>query len=317
MLDLFRARCALGLIGGLMLACASHSASAQATRTWVSGVGDDVNPCSRTAPCKTFAGAISKTATGGEINALDGGGFGAVTITKSMTIDGRAAMASILGAGTNGINVNLTSSPTDPSPKVIIRNIDINGVGTGIKGINFIGAGRLHLENVRIYGFSQQGIYFAPNVYAAAADLTLNDVSVRENAQAGVLVTTVSPNMAFVTIRNSSLENNGLKGIRVLDGSFVSIVDSTISNNGIGIEANGLSRSTSLILDGATVVGNGQQGVLAVGGLAVVRATNSTISHNNVAVQSSGGGQIFSYRNNRLDGNIAGIGTTPTQAVLQ
>src|SRR5262245_48964588 len=66
----------------------TSAAYAQATRTWVSGVGDDVNPCSRTAPCKTFAGAISKTAAGGEISVLDPGGFGGVTITKSITING-------------------------------------------------------------------------------------------------------------------------------------------------------------------------------------------------------------------------------------
>ena len=71
--------------------CFAAPASAQATRTWISGVGDDANPCSRTAPCKTFAGAISKTAEGGEINALDPGGYGAVTITKSITIDGGSA----------------------------------------------------------------------------------------------------------------------------------------------------------------------------------------------------------------------------------
>src|SRR5256886_3806650 len=88
-------------------------AHGQATRTWVSGVGDDVNPCSRTAPCKTFAGAISKTASGGEIDALDPGGFGAVTITKSITIAGDGTLASILASGTNGVNVNdsATASP--------------------------------------------------------------------------------------------------------------------------------------------------------------------------------------------------------------
>src|SRR6476620_9352307 len=79
-------------------------ASAQATRTWVSGVGDDASPCSRTAPCKTFAGAISKTATDGEINCLDPGGFGQVTITKSITIDCHEIFGSILYAGVNGIN---------------------------------------------------------------------------------------------------------------------------------------------------------------------------------------------------------------------
>src|SRR6266550_4247623 len=82
------------------------TAQAQAPRTWVSGVGDDVNPCSRTAPCKTFAGAISKTAAGGEIDVLDPGGFGAVTITKSITIDGTGTFASILSSGVQGVIVN-------------------------------------------------------------------------------------------------------------------------------------------------------------------------------------------------------------------
>src|SRR5919112_882413 len=96
-------------------------ASAQATRTWVSGVGDDVNPCSRTAPCKTFAGAISKTARGGIINTLDDGGFGAVTITKSITIDGGSHQSSILASGTNGVIINITDLVNDPRAKVTLR----------------------------------------------------------------------------------------------------------------------------------------------------------------------------------------------------
>src|SRR6266849_7695421 len=100
-------------------------ALAQATRTWVSGVGDDANPCSRTAPCKTFAGAISKTAAGGEISVLDPGGFGAVTITKSITIDGGtgAGWASILVSGTNGVIVNVSTNPT--TAVVTLRHIAI------------------------------------------------------------------------------------------------------------------------------------------------------------------------------------------------
>src|SRR5947208_15397 len=103
-------------------------AQAQATRTWVSGVGDDANPCSRTAPCKTFAGAISKTATGGEIDALDPGGFGAVTITKSITLDGTtgAGFASILTSGTNGVIVNVTTNPS--TSVVILRHLYITGM---------------------------------------------------------------------------------------------------------------------------------------------------------------------------------------------
>src|SRR5579863_5500966 len=113
---------------------------AQATRTWVSGVGDDANPCSRTAPCKTFAGAISKTAPGGEIDALDPGGFGALTITKSITLDGGGGqVASILVAGTNGIVVAAASNDV-----VIIRNMRFDGLlgagnaNSGLSGIRFI-----------------------------------------------------------------------------------------------------------------------------------------------------------------------------------
>src|SRR5262244_3527034 len=122
------------------LAC-NTLAQAQATRTWVSGVGDDANPCSRTAPCKTFAGAISKTATGGIIDVLDPGGFGAVTITKSITIDGSGgSIAGIAAALTTGIIIN------GPSVHVILRNLDIEGLGTGIVGVNFLQGAELIVE---------------------------------------------------------------------------------------------------------------------------------------------------------------------------
>src|SRR6267154_1885221 len=118
--------------------------SAQASRTWVSGVGDDANPCSRTAPCKTFAGAISKTAAGGEIDALDPGGFGAVTITKAITLDGGGGqVASVLVSGTNGI-VIVANASTDT---VILRNLRINGIGTGLNGIQLNSAKALIIQN--------------------------------------------------------------------------------------------------------------------------------------------------------------------------
>src|SRR5467141_3225588 len=130
-------------------------AHAQATRTWVSGVGDDANPCSRTAPCKTFAGAISKTAPGGEIDALDPGGFGAVTITKSITLDGGGGqVASVLVSGTNGIVVQANAS-TDV---VTIRNLRINGISSGINGIQFNSGKALIVQNCEIFGFTQNGI---------------------------------------------------------------------------------------------------------------------------------------------------------------
>src|ERR1041384_3145107 len=136
----FRFTIKLLVIAIFMLAFASM-AQAQATRTWVSGVGDDANPCSRTAPCKTFPGAISKTATNGEINCLDPGGFGAVTITKSITIDCHEVFASDLNSGTNGINIPFDSfSGTDTFKTVRLRNININGAATGLRGISISGS---------------------------------------------------------------------------------------------------------------------------------------------------------------------------------
>src|SRR5216684_1702669 len=136
---------------------------AQASRTWVSGVGDDANPCSRTAPCKTWAGAISKTAPGGEIDALDPGGFGAVTITKSITLDGGGGqVASTLVNGTNGIVIAAGASDI-----VTIRNIRINGIRVGanggINGIRLQSGGELHVEHCNIFGFTNAGIDIEPS----------------------------------------------------------------------------------------------------------------------------------------------------------
>src|SRR5205807_7908763 len=113
--------------GTLAMMLAAAPANAQATRTWVSGVGDDANPCSRTAPCKTFAGAISKTAPAGEINVLDPGGFGAVTITKSITISSVGFEAGVLVSGTNGIIIS--AGATD---QIVLKGLDIEGLGTGL-----------------------------------------------------------------------------------------------------------------------------------------------------------------------------------------
>src|SRR6476646_9109953 len=147
--------------GVIQLLCVSF-AQAQATRTWVSGVGDDANPCSRTAPCKTFAGAISKTAPGGEINVIDSGGYGAVTITKALTIAGDGAMASVLVSGTNGIIVAAGASDI-----VILRNLHLNGIGSGLNGIRYLSGAELHVEDSEIRRFSQQGVDAAPSASGA------------------------------------------------------------------------------------------------------------------------------------------------------
>src|SRR4051812_3914235 len=149
-------RCILAVLASALL-LHSLPAAAQATRTWVSGVGDDANPCSRTAPCKTFAGAISKTAAAGEINCIDPGGYGAVTITKSITIDCSGTFGSILGVQTNAININI--SDTDTRQSVRLRGLALDGAGTGLSGIRVLSANtNITIENVVIDGFTLAGI---------------------------------------------------------------------------------------------------------------------------------------------------------------
>src|SRR4026208_982040 len=152
-----------------MLVMAS-AAQAQATRTWVSGVGDDVNPCSRTAPCKTFAGAISKTAKDGEISVLDPGGYGAVTITKSIYINGThgAGYGSIVASLVNGIIINITDV-NDVRKAVRLRALDINGASTGINGVSILAANHVFIEDSVIDGNTGNGSSSGIGVRVATA----------------------------------------------------------------------------------------------------------------------------------------------------
>src|SRR3954463_2277165 len=166
-----------------LLALAVPSAAfGQATRTWVSGVGDDANPCSRTAPCKTFAGAISKTANGGEINCLDPGGFGGVTIGKSLTIKCHYTEGGVLVSGTNAIVVNATA--TD---RVTLRGLDINGIGTGaptsLVGVKVLGAKSVHVLDSEIYRF-KAAVAVVPTTANARVVLKNNHI---HNNDIGVL----------------------------------------------------------------------------------------------------------------------------------
>src|SRR5262249_23431311 len=203
----------------------SASTQAQVSRTWVSGVGDDANPCSRFAPCKTFAGAISKTVAGGEIDALDPGGFGGVTISKAITIDGLAGGA-VLVARTNAINVVAGASDV-----LTFRDLSMNGLGQtgvpGINGVNFISGGALHIEHCTIFGFSQNGINIAPNTSANV--FVLNTTS-RDNAGSGIYGAGNGSNVR-VTIKNSAFEGN-VVGVFASDSTIFTVKDSDASGNG-------------------------------------------------------------------------------------
>lgn len=302
-------KAALGL--GLLLA--ATSAHAQATRTWVSGVGDDVNPCSRTAPCKTFAGAISKTAAKGTISVLDPGGFGAVTITKSITIDGGGIVGSILAAGTNGVVVN--AGATDV---VRLRNISIDGASTGLDGVRFLAGGTLIIENVRINDFTADGVKFQPS---GNSRLVIADSHISNVAGSAVHTVPGAAGSAVASLHNVRLYESGF-GVKAEDRTNqMSIRDSFINNNlSSGVQAQSTSATVSVNVDNCHISNNGltnagAAGVKAKGDSATVNIAETLVTGNPNGLGPESGGAIVSFGSNRvvfntINGNATGNITT-------
>jgi parallel beta helix pectate lyase-like protein len=316
----FRFTLKLFLVATFVFAFASI-AQAQATRTWVSGVGDDVNPCSRTAPCKTFAGAISKTAVNGEIDSLDPGGFGAVTITKSITIDGTtgAGFGSILAAGTNGVNVNDSATATPGTIIVVLRNLSIQGAGTGLVGVNITSGKSVHVENCSIQGFkagSGRGISDTRNNAGLTGHLFVEGTDIRNNTGSGIAVVPGgSVTLINVEVDNCHLVDNGTS----VASGFVAVgttVKATISrttasrNQTFGIAGEGGSK---ISIDHCIVSFNGV-GVDANGAATEIRMSNTVVTRNVGNGLGLSGGAIRSYGNNMLRGN--GTDTNPTNTDL-
>jgi len=279
-----RKKLSLGVLTAfvLLLACGSL-AHAQATRTWVSGVGDDANPCSRTAPCKTFAGAISKTATGGEINVLDPGGFGGVTITKSITISSEGFEAGVLVSGTNAIIINALATDN-----VVLRGLDIEGLGTGLDGIKVLGAlGSLHVEKCTVNGFrgtNGSGIEIA--------------------------ATTAGPGKGF--IKDTIGPNNGQGaggGIRFNAGAGVTVKGSLdnvrMENNIFGLKVEGAASSNVSVSD-SVASGNSAAGFSIVTSGAVAQIERSVASHNTTIGVSCAAGTTVRIGNMSIFDNPGG-----------
>ncbi|HEX3095319.1 MAG TPA: hypothetical protein VHW72_21950 [Candidatus Angelobacter sp.] len=269
----------------------------QASRTWVSGVGDDANPCSRTAPCKTFAGAISKTAAGGEIDALDPAGYGAVTITKAITIDGGGGqVASVLVSGTNGIVVQ-----AGPSDVVILRNLRINGIGTGINGIRFLSGKDLNVESCYIFGFTTNGVDIALNQATAASAHILNTV-IKNNGGVGVrAANAVSPAVAVVVDSSSAILNN--IGVEAAQHAHVTVSRSLVSKNANdGLKSDDAATSDAQLTVSFTDSDLNKNGVTAApGGTANVAFSNIGLN-TTCGFNNAGGTSFFTFGNNRLTG---------------
>ncbi len=275
-------------------------AQAQATRTWVSGVGDDVNPCSRTAPCKTFAGAISKTATGGEISVLDPGGYGTLTVTKAITVDGGSGSGwgSTLFSSVNGFIINITTGlATD---KVILRNLSINGAGTtlGVDGIRFLDGQQLTVENVRIFNFSGDGIEINQsqgcNVFFKNVKITHGGIGIKTASSAGTIAG---------TIRDCDIDGMSSHGIQAVSATLFAMHNVSVARcTGDGIRSD--AANTNLIVEDSTVLGNNFGFNEVAGNL---RIANCGMYHNNTNLNVG----VASAGDNRSSGNTTTNIPTP------
>lgn len=293
----FRFTIKLLVIATFLLAFASI-AQAQASRTWVSGVGDDANPCSRTAPCKTWAGAISKTAACGEIDALDPGGFGAVTITKSITLDGTGTFASILASLVTGITVNAASTDV-----ITIRGISINGFCNGLRAMNILQAKTVNIEDCVMFRFAGPGI-----LVNETNDINLNvrNTVIRDNTGDGLDLNT-SSGLLKASLSNVSLIGNG-NGLHAKNNTRVIANNSVFSNNVTnGVFADATSGVATIRVWNSLISTNGGNGVRAGnagGGGSGVEIGQCQINNNTGnGVLIGSGGVVETFTNNSIRGN--------------
>jgi hypothetical protein len=288
---------------------AAPSAWAQATRTWVSGVGDDANPCSRTAPCKTYAGTIVKTSAGGEIDNLDPGGFGTVTVTKAITIaqEGQG-VAGVLASGVNGIVVNCAG---DPNCVVVLRGLVIDGGPPGansLAGVKFLAGKTLVIENTAIRNFTGgspngYGVQFVPSTSSQTFNLVLENDAISNNGTGGVGAGTGGG--VFVQPAGSSAIIN------------VVIDHTRLVGNNAGLRADttlGATNSISVALSNSVVSENVNGGVTAAAGGAgspvVVSIDHSTVSQNNVGLNANGAGATVRFGSSTVTGNATAFKNT-------
>jgi hypothetical protein len=261
-----------------------------AMRTWVSGAGSDTSVCSRDAPCQTFARALARTASGGEINCLDNGGFGTITIVRSVTIDCTNALASIHATARDATGVVVSAAGV----KVTLRNISINGGGTGLNGVRVSQSAEVNIENCRIEGLTEAGIALTIGGTGGTAKLNVLNTVVSGGSR-GIQIETTAGSVT------ASLYNVHISG----------------TSAAVQIGANAYAS-----IDRAALTGNSVSAVLINGPAGTAYVSNSDISHNAVGVsvavptgraflsnsnlynngnQMHATGTIFSAANNRID----------------
>jgi hypothetical protein len=309
-------RLSLALVGMACLALNALPAHAQNTRSWVSGAGSDANACTRSAPCLTFARALTQTNAGGLINCLDTGGFGLLTIDKAITIDCTGTFAAVPAPSGNGILINAGVSDV-----VRLRGLSIEGAGTLTDGISVVQVGALLVEQCKISGFAGQGINFGvPS--GVGSELYVSDSVISENGSSiiiirgGILVAPSGTATVRASLSNVKLDNNfsGLivRSIGPSTGQIsLSMRDSTAAGNSTnGIQIISQGAPVVVALDNVTATTN-STGLLVDGAANRVLITRLTATSNLIGMSTVNSGVIVSYGDNHINNNIS-VNGAPT-----
>jgi hypothetical protein len=299
-----------------------QAGAAEATplaRTWVSGAGNDSNPCTRASPCATFNGAYLKTPVGGEIDVLDGGDFGGLIINSALTVANDGAGTAAGGA----IVVN-----AGPSDAVVLRGLSLNGLNSSLSGINFARGASLMIDHCTIQGFqSNGGIVFAPNSPAKlwVADTALSNDGASPGASVWIVPVSGAPATAHLErVQILGAIGNGVRvdgtyGGGAIDAELHDVtVDGATGGSGIAaVSATSGGPGVTMIADEVTSSHNAGYGLRAVGGTATIYVSRSTITNNSVGIRASSGGAMVSYSDNRFVGNAGGDGAPTTTIPLK
>jgi len=302
-------------MGIIAVACgllANAAPAWAAIDTWVSGTGTNAGNCPITAPCRTFQFAHNKTSAGGVINVLSAGSFGALTITKSISIVADGVEAAILGAGGAGAGIKIQAGAGDI---VSLRGLTIDLRGTANIGISFVSGAALHVHN-SVIRRSSDGIRFAPA--SGTSKLYVADSVIADNSGFGILVFPSGSGGAKVVL-DRVRENTSGTGINffgdLTTGSITATVRDSVAagNLGLGISAFESGSGTTVVtVDRSAAVNNGT-GIFADGAGATIRIGDSTVTGNNIGLSTSTGGVIDSYGTNKVNGN--GSDGAPTNTI--
>ena len=274
------------------------------TRTWVSGVGDDLNPCSRTAPCKTYAGAITKTAKDGEISTLDPGGYGAVTITKSITINGGnggQGYGSILAAATNGVIINITDA-ADVRKSVRLDWLNINGVSTGLDGIRMVAGNTLHVSNSLIDGMTGDGIDLDFGAaHGTGTTLIVENTRIRNCGGNGIRTDAFAAADKINAVISNVYVTKCNIGINFVNGTLGTISESVVARStSHGVQVGEPTSGSNMNVESSLISNNGGTGVNVLNS-SRARIASVKILQNNVSLAPAN--LVDSGGNNSIAGN--------------